>query len=252
MLGSSIPLHFLRSAILLAPIMTGCAWYRPDSPSRDLTDLAAAGGDGELGPSDKADLCLATAREFERGGKYGEAAAMYERTKLSRPAQTGIAHRLAVLYDRVGDHERAARNFQKAFEEAPRDARLWNDYGYYHYQRERWAEAEAAYRKASELDPKLDRVYVNLGLTLAQQERLDEAFATFTRAVTPAAAHSNLGMVLAQKGRVDEARRAFENAIAAEPGLALPLAARGVLDGANSTIQQANHQTPVTPEAAAQ
>ncbi len=230
-------------ALLVGASGGGCAGWRQQANTAKSIDPAVSIGTSQLDAEETAELCLTAARQFEQGGRCAEAVAQYERVLQHRPAAPGVQHRLAVLYDRLEEHERASRSFHRALAEAPTDGRLWNDYGFYHYQRGRWQDAEQAYRKSCELTPKLERNRVNLGLALAQQGRVDEAFAEFRRVLSPAAAHSNLGMVLAQQGNMVAAQAAFEQALACEPGLPQPRAAR-------QTIQAAwarNEGAPTSP-----
>lgn len=242
------------AALLIATIMSvpGCAWQREAakansrggdswlagwlSPSKPKASggmpgaaAAAAPVDSQLAPSDAAALCLETAQQFDQGDRPAEAVAQYERVLALRPDMPGVSARLAVLHGRLGNHELATRHFQRAFERSPRDGRLWNDYGYHHYQNGRWSEAERAFRESCRFEPSLERNHVNLGLALAQQNRLDEAYEAFVKAVSPGAAHSNIGMVLAQQGRSAEALDAFHRALECEPNLTQTQLARDVV-----------------------
>jgi Flp pilus assembly protein TadD len=242
------------AALLVATIVSvpGCAWQREPSkansrggdswlagwlsPSKSNTSggtsgaaAAAAPVDSQLAPGDAAALCLETAQQFDQGDRPAEAVAQYERVLALRPDMPGVSARLAVLHGRLGNHELATRHFQRAFERTPRDGRLWNDYGYHHYQNGRWSEAERAFRESCRFEPGLERNHVNLGLALAQQNRLAEAYEAFAKAVSPGAAHSNIGMVLAQQGRSAEALDAFHRALDCEPNLTQTHLARDVV-----------------------
>ena len=259
---------WLALLVITTGLLSGCAWQRestksganprhallPDwfssskPASGSLTSGAAAAAapvDNQLPPADAATLCLTTARQFDQGDRPAEAVAQYERVLSLQPDTPGISARLAVLHGRLGNHELASRHFQKALEQSPRDGRLWNDYGYHHYQNGRWSEAERAFRESCRLDSKLERNHINLGLALAQQNRLNEAFEAFTKAVSPGAAHSNIGMVLAQQGRAAEALEAFEQALRTEPNLRQTQVARDVV------ARAANSHGAVTREAVA-
>lgn len=247
--------------VLAIASLSGCAWHREPakvgSPSSNSwlgswfssgnatanansatpgAAAAAAPVDSQLPTGDAVTLCLATAREFDQGNRPAEAVAQYERVLAMQPNTPGITARLAVLHGRLGNHELAARHFQKALEQAPRDGRLWNDFGFHHYQNGRWKEAERAFRESCRFEPGLERNHVNLGLALAQQNRLAEAFEAFTKAVSPGAAHSNIGMVLAQQGRSTEALDAFERALQSEPNLRQTLVARDVVARESQTV----------------
>lgn len=236
----------------------GCAAWKPWAKAPAATPNQIVSSTNELSDAQTAELCLTLARQFETGGRLTEAASQYERALRYRPEAPGVHHRLAVVYDRLGQHEPAARSFQRAIEESPKDGRLWNDYGYYHYQRGRWHDAEIAFRKSCELAPNLERNSVNLGLALAQQGQAAEAYREFTRVLSPAAAHSNLGMVYAQQGRHAEAQTAFDQSLVNEPGLPQPQAAQRWMmqtlatrhgiptgSGATSGVVPASFEVPV-------
>src|SRR5262249_16422709 len=129
----------------------------------------------ELPPPEAAKLCLATARSMDREGRVPDAIDLYVKTRQLDPAQTSLSPRLAVLYDRNGDFGQAEREYQDALRQAPRDATIYNDFGYSCYCRGRLPEAEQALRKALELDPKQERSWVNLGLVLASEGRYGDA-----------------------------------------------------------------------------
>jgi tetratricopeptide (TPR) repeat protein len=88
----------------------------------------------------------------------------------------------------------------------------------------RFAEAEAAYRRAIALAPDYAQAHNNLGNALKALDRLDEAAAAFRRAIALQAnypeAYSNLGVALMGLGRLEEAEVAYRHAIALRPDLA--------------------------------
>jgi Tfp pilus assembly protein PilF len=186
----------------------------------------------ELPPDQAAAVCLAAAQELEKNGHDADAIAQYERARQLNPNLPGIARRLGVLYDRVGDPARAQAEYRRALQASPRNSDLLNDIGFSHYQAGRWADAEEWFRKAVDANPKNERAWVNLGLTLAQQGRQAESLEAFGKALTPAEAHANLGLVLAANGKHPQAREAFQQALAFQPDLKLARAALATLDNA--------------------
>src|SRR5262249_6481515 len=101
----------------------------------------------------------------------------------------------------------ADAEYHKLAKAKPRDADLFNDWGYSYYQRTQWKEAEKQLRKALELDPRHARACCNLGLVLGQEGRYDEALQQFRTVVGEAEAHCNLACVYWTQGKIEEARR---------------------------------------------
>lgn len=181
----------------------------------------------ELPPEQAAEACLATAQALEKSGHIGDAIFEYGRARNFNPKLTNIAHRLAVLYQRQGDPERALAEYRLALQATPRNPDLLNDLGYFYYERGNWANAEQYLRQAIDLDAKHMRAWGNLGLTLGQQGRVPESYEAFAKVVSPAEAHSNVGVLLAQQGKIEEARAELQKAIELDPDLKQ---ARVVLD----------------------
>ncbi len=205
--------RFWLAPICLALACTsGCAGLL-GSKSTESVDLPA---------SQSAQACLATARELAHQGRDAEAIEMYQRARRFDPKTKGVARRLAVLYDKQANVEAAQHEFQLAFEESPRDAELWNDFGYYQYQHQRFQEAEQAFRKALELKPELSRAKINLGLALGEQRRYDESFETFRCVISESAARHNVGIMQLRHGEINAAELSLQNALAIEPKLAQP------------------------------
>jgi Tfp pilus assembly protein PilF len=166
----------------------------------------------ELPPEQTAELAQATAEELEKQGNVAEAIAQYESARHHDPRRP-VAHRLAVLYDRLGDDERALMEYDHALQMTPHNADLLNDRGYFHYQRGEWAEAEKWLRQALEADARHTRATINLGLVLGHEERYEESMQTFVRVLPEAQARCNVGVLLAQQGKPAAARDCLEEAL---------------------------------------
>ena len=223
-------LHWLRRIALAlgycAPwcFLTGCALPTGEFSLAALSSSppSSARPAADDSPADSVAESLATAREMEAHGDDLAAIEQYERVRAQAPKRQGIAARLAALYDRQGQQERAATEYRRALDEAEDDAELWNDYSYFLFQRGAFDEAETAARRALKIEPQHKRSWVNLGLILAQRERYDEAYESFARAVGEATAHNNLGIILARQGKLDEARRELALAQQLDPTLKQP------------------------------
>jgi Tfp pilus assembly protein PilF len=219
-------LRRLALAFAFALALSGCVGL-PTQSSNQLVEpfTPRSSSDGklaELPPHKAGEACFATAQALEEHGFEIEAIAQYERALHHYPRLVGVHRRLAVLYDRQGNFQRADAEYRRALQVHPRDPDLLNDYGYYHYQREDYAEAERWLRQALDVAPQHLRAWGNLALVLARQNRLDESLAAFRRVVGEAEAHSNLGILLAQDGRVDEARAHLQRAHVLNPDLPQP------------------------------
>jgi Flp pilus assembly protein TadD len=192
---------------------------------------AAAGkaGEEDAALDQAARTCLAQAERLAGEGREAEAVAQYERAREIDP-RAKVARRLAVLYDREGDTERALSEFRRALREGPRDAALFNDLGYCYYRRCDFHEAESWLRQAVAINPACDRAWVNLGLVLGREGRFEESCDAFARAVRPGPGRSGLAAMLAEEGRLEEAKDTLRKAQDLEPGLQLAQVVLGVLE----------------------
>ena len=113
----------------------------------------------------------------------------------------------------------ADREYQQALKESRHDADVLNDYGYFLYTRDDLARAEELLQLALCQMHDHPKAQVNLGLVRASQGRMEESFATFEKAVGPAAAHHNIGMLLIRKGQRVEGLEHLEQAAQKDPSL---------------------------------
>ncbi len=172
----------------------------------------------EMPAREASKVCLATAKKMDDGGRDAEAVSLYLRAREHDPS-VDVSARLAVLYDRLQQSSEAQAEYRRALSKQPKNADLWNDFGYYYLSRENYPEAEKHFRRALELKPKHVQATNNLALALGYQQRHAECYALFEKSIGAAAAHSNLGMILAQQDRLDEAAVEFRAALAEQPDL---------------------------------
>jgi Tfp pilus assembly protein PilF len=187
--------------------------------------------DKELPPKEAARLCVATGEEYEKAGDELHAIFEFEKARKSDPT-VKVSRRLGVLYDRLGDFQKAQEEYHLALEQSPKDADLLNDMGYGYYSRGRWAESEKYLRQALAAKPKHARAAINLGLCLGAQGHYEEALEMFSKAIPPAQAHSNLAFILTTQHKWDEARREYQQALHIDPDIPLARAALAKLDKA--------------------
>jgi Tfp pilus assembly protein PilF len=165
-----------------------------------------------------AEACLATAQELDQAGYESDAIVQYKKARHFNP-KLDVSRRLAVLYDRQGNDAKAAEEYTRAIKANPKDANLLNDFGYFEYQRGRFAESDKWLRQAIAIDPSHQRAWCNLAMSLAQQGRFDESYDAFAKVITPAEARSNIAMVMAQLGHTEMAKESIRLALAEDPDL---------------------------------
>ncbi len=227
----------MTAFLLCLPI--GCQTL---SREQALDGPQAARSQPELPPAEASRLCFKTAQELEKAGKLPEAIALYEKSRALNPRQPQISRRLAVLYDLIGNPERATAEFELALQAAPKDPDLLSDLGYSYYCRGRWNEAETCLRQALAVNPKHGRASVNLGMTLAQQDRRQEALEAFNRVVSPAQSYSNLAFILTAQGKREDAKLAYRKAVSLDPSLRIAQAALAKLQRADAKLERADAQ----------
>ena len=188
----------------------------------------------KLTSKQKANVEMAMARSLEEQGETDRAIQVYADVLRKDSRRADAHHRLAVLYDKKGECQKAEEHYQLALKRNPQNAQAYCDYGYSCYLQHRWREAELNLRKSIELAPGPKRAHNNLGLLLARTERPKEALTEFQKAGSPPAeAHTNLAFVLMFEERLEESRKQFELALAADP--ASKVAATG-LDTLHSMV----------------
>ena len=230
-------------------LLPGCATLPSEflgaSLSGPLQPLKRRRNDKEaaLPPKEAAVVCLTTANLLERNGHDLQAIHQYELARHYDPGVKGVSHRLAVLYQRQGQFSRAKAEYESALRESPKDPDLLNDFGYFHYERGDWQEAENWLRLAVEQKPDHRRALVNLGMALGMQGRYAESLETFERALSPAEAQVNLAFILTTHGKREEAKQAYRAAIALQPDLQIARAALAKLEGVSLSNEQ-----PTRPE----
>lgn len=227
----------------------GCAGQQARrTPSAGTIAERKAVLDEALSPRRRAETYAAGAAKLEQDGFPRDAAEQYAKARSVDPSLPGIAHRLAVLYDREENFEKAAPEYAAALAERPDDADVRNDYGYFRLRQGAFDEAERSLRQALELAPEHAAARGNLAQLLAETGREAEALAIYERLVGPAAARSNVGLILARRGRTPEARRHLEAAVALEPTLR---PARSALDHLSRTAGEPPPMLAAGPSGAA-
>ena len=248
-LGRSRAASRISAPLLVLVFACGCStsFRQHDLSMRDGGVLNEIGG----GRSSSARSCLERGRKLAAEQRDDEAILQLQRAQELAPGLEGVAHALAVLYDRQGEWTAASREYRRALEESPQNAALMNDYGYFLYCQGDYTQSEASFRQALAEQPGHQKARLNLGLVLGAQGRTDEALTEFKAAVGTAAAHHNVGVILARHGRQEEATAHLRKAMRLDPDLrqaSLILAQlEEDLSPNDGDIRQASWEVPQSP-----
>jgi Tfp pilus assembly protein PilF len=214
------PWYWLVALLGLLPNLGCLGWGQKANPLIPPLDGGNSNAQREvnLPPEKSCEACLSVARSEEAAGHLKHAADQFELARAYNPRVKGVARRLAVIYDRLGQHHKAETEYQLALQETPRDANLLNNYGYFHHNRGKWQEAEDLFHQALKIQPKNKHAWSNLGLVLAIQGKYPESLDAYKHAVSEAEAHSNIAFVLQTQKKFDEAKHEYRLALQLEPG----------------------------------
>ena len=165
-------------------------------------------------------IALETARLAEERSMDAEAIAAYEKVRRLDPDQPGVAHALAVLYDRAAKTDAAHREYVAALAESPEDADVLCDYGYFLHCTGKIEEAEKMLRRGLAIDSNHRQSIINLAVVLATQRKYDESKSLFEKAIGPAAALHNIGMFKLRQDEATEGQQLIATAQQQDPSIA--------------------------------
>jgi tetratricopeptide (TPR) repeat protein len=162
---------------------------------------------------------------------------------------------LALDLTRSNQPEAAIREWTKAVELNPEEARAQFNLALVLDRQGRFEEAIASYGKAVKLDPQNTGAHTNLAVALARIGKLEEALEEFRKCVeidpTSAKARHNLGLALIQTGRIQEGIEHCQASVDINPDyvearntLGMALAVSGRLDEAVIHLERAVSLNP--------
>jgi tetratricopeptide (TPR) repeat protein len=184
------------------------------------SDSTALGKASPLPARKTAEVCLNVGESLEKAGHEAEAIGQYEKARQENP-NLHLERKLAVLYDQVGESQKAMAEFDKALKQSPRDPGLLNNIGYCYYNQRKFDQAEQYLRQALTIDAHHVLATRNLALTLAQKGEYEESLRLYAKVDGEAKACSNVAFVLTAHGKTEEAKQMYREALKCEPGLAI-------------------------------
>ena len=190
-------------------------------------------------------------RRLYQAGELDAARRLAERMLARNPTDAFALHVLGLLQFGSSDATAAAASLQRSLQIKP-DASVYSDLGVMLRAQRRYAEAEAAYRRALELDPSLVPALGNLGNVLLDQHRLEAAELVLTEAVSRAPDQPwllrNLALSLLARGAADRAEAFLRQALAIAPQDAEVHETLGALLGQNGRpIEAEEHHRAALP-----
>lgn len=182
-------------------------------------DLPPARPKQELSPLEKSQSLLHEADSLEKTGRTKEAIVLYEKLRQSGGDFALVAtKRLAFIYDRNNDLERAEQEYQLLLQYDKKNADTLCYLGYVHYRRGHMGAAFNCFSDATYFNPNHKEAWINLAFTQAHlEEDKSKSIETFKRYFSEAEAYCNVAFVLNLQHKRDDAIRAYQAALAKDP-----------------------------------
>ncbi len=137
---------------------------------------------------EESDLAVAVAKTSEaaealKAGDNAKAAGLFREACAALPGNAGLAYRLAMVLDSMGDANGERTALEQAVKADPHFAPAQYRLGYMDFQAEDNAAAEREFRATVEALPENAQAWILLAATLDREARMDEARAAVARAL---------------------------------------------------------------------
>ena len=200
----------------------GCVQLPTNKSVQDLRPIqptASIAPKQETVAANSGQAAFAQAEALERAGKAAEAAALYEKLREpGSPHAWQATKKLAQLYLRYNELDRAEEEFRLLLTHQPKDADTLANLGDISYRRGHWGTATKFLTDALQFQPDHAFARHNLGMTLAQLGRYDESLEIFTKILSKSEAYCEVAFVMQSGGKPEDAMRAYQTALTHEPG----------------------------------
>ncbi len=137
---------------------------------------------------EKSDLAVAVSKASEaadaaKSGDNAKAADLYRQACAAQPQNAGLAYRLAMVLDTMGDRDGERAALEQAIKADPHFVPAQYQLGYVDFQAGEYAAAEGEFRLTTKALPDHAQAWISLAATLRAERRLDEARAAIARAL---------------------------------------------------------------------
>lgn len=164
---------------------------------------------------------LASAARLLAEGRHDDAGALLLDAWRAEPDNLDLAIAYASTLARSAREDEAEELFSTLADDCPKDARIWNNWGYLLLTR---GEAERAVKKlemALELSPDDFEAAVNMGIALDRMGKSDASLAYYRKALAihpdSPVVYNNMGAALWRSNQPEEALAAFRSALRLNP-----------------------------------
>jgi Flp pilus assembly protein TadD len=154
---------------------------------------------------------------YREQGLLTEARGDLEEAARIAPKSASTHSALAILYDMMGDGERALEHHRIAADLEPKNPTYLNNLGFSLFARARAREAIAVLSEALRNAPTDTRIRNNLGFCYAAVGELPRAAEQFERAGNKSQARNNLGYAYERRGNAAQAFQLYVEALRLDP-----------------------------------
>ncbi len=144
----------------------------------------------------------------------------YQQALKQDPRNVEAARKLATVYLREGEQERAMATLQPLLKKYPKNAGVWFDLAMVEAAQRNYGPAIQHMAQALTLDPENRAYGIAYGHLLARSGHYDESLQQFTRLVGPAVAHYKVAQMQQHLGQTELALLNLQQALQADPNLA--------------------------------
>jgi len=146
---------------------------------------------------------------------------LYKETLKSSPFYEGVHSNLGILYNQLGEHQKAMNCYEKAIKIQPNNSAAYNNLGNTLKELGEYQKAISSYEKAIQINTNYVDAYYNLGIILSELGEYQKAMSSYEKAIqinpNYANAYYNLGNTLKELGEYQKAMSSYEKVIQINP-----------------------------------
>jgi len=146
---------------------------------------------------------------------------LYKETLKSSPYYEGVHSNLGILYNQLGEHQKAMNCYEKAIKIQPNNSAAYNNLGNTLKELGEYQKAISSYEKAIQINTNYTDAYYNLGIILSELGEYQKAMSSYEKVIqinpNYANAYYNLGNTLKELGEYQKAMSSYEKVIQINP-----------------------------------
>ena len=146
---------------------------------------------------------------------------LYNETLKSSPYYEGVHSNLGILYNQLGEHQKAMNCYEKAIKIQPNNSAAYNNLGNTLKELGEYQKAMSSYEKAIQINTNYVDAYYNLGIILSELGENQKAMSSYEKVIqinpNYANAYYNLGNTLKELGEYQKAMSSYEKVIQINP-----------------------------------